>query len=288
MRIKGGRRLTAIHYRMPVASAQLKSCLLLAGLYADGMTRIFEPEPTRDHTERMLPAFGGKISRTGDVIELAPGPLRGTHVNVPGDISSAAFFLVAATVCPGSDLVLENVGINPTRHAVIEILQRMGADIQMENAQRVGAEPVADIRVRHRALTGLHIPPELVPIAIDEFPAICIAAACARGDTVLSGAAELRVKESDRIEAMAEGLRRLGVSVTTSPDGMTVTGGGMQGGEISSFGDHRIAMAFAVAALRAGGPVRILDCVNVNTSFPGFVNAAVASGMMIDVVESYG
>jgi 3-phosphoshikimate 1-carboxyvinyltransferase len=283
LRIRGGRKIKAISYRLPVASAQLKSCLLLAGLHAGGTTRIMEPVPTRDHTERMLPAFGGRIARDGDTIALTPGPLKAAAINVPADISSAAFFIVAASICPGADVLLEKVGVNPTRHAVIEILERMGADIHVKHLENIGAEPVADIRVRYRPLNGIHIPPDLVPIAIDEFPAILIAAACARGTTVLSDAAELRVKESDRIEAMAEGLRRLGIDVATSRDGMTVTGGDLRGGEINSFGDHRIAMAFAVAAVRAGGPVKILDCINVNTSFPGFVDTAHAAGMRIEV-----
>ena len=287
LRIRGGNRLQAINYQMPVASAQLKSCLLLAGLYANGITRIIEPGLTRDHTERMLPAFGCKITRDGDTIALTPGSLKSTSIDVPGDISSAAFFIVAASICPGSDVVLERVGINPTRHAVIEILERMGADIRIETLEHIGAEPVADIHIKYRPLNGIKIPPSLVPIAIDEFPAILIAAASARGVTILSEAAELRVKESDRIEAMADGLGRVGIEVATSRDGISVTGGTITGGVVNSFGDHRIAMAFAAAALHASNPIKILDCVNVNTSFPDFVNIGASVGMKIDIEENH-
>lgn len=283
LRIRGGRRLTGITYPMPVASAQLKSCLLLAGLYAHGDTTIIEPAVTRDHTERMLPGFGCKISRSSNRVTLVPGELTGTTVQVPGDISSAAFFLVAASICPGSDIVLENIGINPTRHAVIEILQMMGADLQVEPVSLASIEPVANIRVRYRPLTGIEIPSHLVPIAIDEIPAILIAAATAKGDTVLRDAAELRVKESDRIEAMAAGLTRLGIKNKTRPDGIVVTGGKLQGGTVDSYGDHRIAMAFAVAAIVADDAVRINDCINVNTSFPGFADIANSVGLQVRV-----
>jgi len=282
LHIRGGHKLTGLRYAMPVASAQLKSCLLLAGLYAEGSTTIIEPAVTRDHTERMLPGFGCHIIRTGNSVTLEPGKLTATQVKVPGDISSAAFFLVAASICPGSDIVLDNIGINPTRHAVIEILQMMGADIKVEAADSVsGTEPTATIRVKHRPLHGIDIPSHLVPIAIDEIPAILIAAAYAKGDTVLRDAAELRVKESDRIEAMADGLKRLGITAVTTPDGMIVSGGKMHGGEINSYGDHRIAMAFSVASTVSSDPIRILDCINVNTSFPGFVETANAVGLNI-------
>ncbi len=289
LHIRGGQQLRGIHYTMPVASAQLKSCLLLAGLYAQGNTTIIEPAVTRDHTERMLPGFGCHITRSGKSVTLQPGRLTATRVSVPGDISSAAFFLVAASICPGSDIVLDNIGINPTRHAVIEILQMMGADIQVEAAESVdGTEPTATIRVKHRPLHGIEIPSHLVPIAIDEIPAILIAAAYARGETVLRDAAELRVKESDRIEAMADGLKRLGIAAVTTPDGMIVTGGSMHGGEINSYGDHRIAMAFSVASTVSSGPVRVLDCINVNTSFPGFVETACSVGLDIRIEQTDG
>jgi 3-phosphoshikimate 1-carboxyvinyltransferase len=286
LHIRGGRKLKGINYRMPVASAQLKSCLLLAGLYAEGNTTIIEPAVTRDHTERMLPGFGRELSRSGNSVTLRPGRLTATEVNVPGDISSAAFFLVAASICPGSDIVLENIGINPTRHAVIEILQMMGADIQVETVNSAsGTEPTASIHVKYRPLSGIEIPSRLVPIAIDEIPAILIAAASAKGDTILRDAAELRVKESDRIEAMSDGLTRLGIINVTTPDGIVVTGGKLQGGTVDSYGDHRIAMAFAVSALIADGPVRITDCINVNTSFPGFASTANSVGMKVTVIE---
>lgn len=287
MRITGGSQLHGITYKTPVASAQLKSCLLLAGLYAQGATTIIEPAVTRDHTERMLPGFGCKVSTTDHTVVLQPGSLTGTRVHVPGDISSATFFMVAASICPGADIVLENIGINPTRHAVIEILQLMGADIHVENITRgQNVEPVANIHVKYRPLSAITIPAHLVPIAIDEIPALLIAAAYAQGTTILHDAAELRVKESDRIEAMAEGLTRLGVSVVTRPDGMEVTGGSIQGGTVNSFGDHRIAMAFAVSAIGAQAAVRILDCINVNTSFPGFVELANSLGMNIATEQS--
>ncbi|WAH61354.1 bifunctional prephenate dehydrogenase/3-phosphoshikimate 1-carboxyvinyltransferase [Pseudomonas silvicola] len=270
--IKGGRRLTAIDYTLPIASAQVKSSLLLAGLYAQGETRVTEPAPTRDHTERMLRGFGYPVSIQGSAVSLASGHgLTATRIEVPGDISSAAFFLVAASIADGSDLVLEHVGVNPTRTGVIDILKLMGADICLENLRQVGGEPVADLHVRSAALQGVEIPEALVPLAIDEFPVLFIAAACAQGRTVLRGAQELRVKESDRIQAMADGLSALGVTCQPTEDGIIIDGGALRGGEVQGHGDHRVAMAFSVAALRASGPVRILDCANVATSFPNFL-----------------
>ena len=272
--ITGNRRLHGINYELPVASAQLKSALLLAGLYAQGKTVITEPAPTRDHTERLLTHFGCPVTRSGRQITLECNTLRAGRLRIPGDISSAAFFLAAGSTVPGSDLVVEGVGINPTRHAVIEILSRMGADISVSNLDEGSAEPVADLRVKYRPLHGIRIPRELVPIAIDEFPAIMAAACHARGETVLEGAAELRVKESDRICALAEGLENMGVAVDIRPDGMRVTGGRPAGGVVQSQGDHRIAMAFSVAGLAALGPVTVQDCKNVDTSFPGFTDCA--------------
>lgn len=270
--IKGGQRLTAIDYTLPMASAQVKSSLLLAGLYAQGETRVTEPAPTRDHTERMLRGFGYPVSIQGGAVSLASGHgLTATRIEVPGDISSAAFFLVAASIADGSDLVLEHVGVNPTRTGVIDILKLMGADICLENLRQVGGEPVADLHVRSAALQGVEIPEALVPLAIDEFPVLFIAAACAQGRTVLRGAQELRVKESDRIQAMADGLSALGVTCQPTEDGIIIDGGALRGGEVQGHGDHRVAMAFSVAALRASGPVRILDCANVATSFPNFL-----------------
>lgn len=283
LRIRGGRRLAGIDYPLPVASAQVKSCLLLAGLYAEGVTRVTEPAPTRDHTERMLAGFGYALSRASDrtFALTGGGRLTGTEIDVPADISSAAFFLVGASIAPGSDLVLEHVGVNPTRTGVIDILRSMGADIELLNARLAGGEPVADLRVRHAPLRGIRIPAELVPLAIDEFPALFVAAACAEGETVLAGAEELRVKESDRIQVMADGLTALDIAARPTPDGIVIRGGALSGGTVDSHGDHRIAMSFAVAALRARGPIRIGDCANVNTSFPGFAALAREAGLAV-------
>lgn len=284
LRIRGGARLRGIRYSMPVASAQVKSALLLAGLYAEGRTCVSEPAPTRDHTERMLSGFGWPTEREGDTVCVQGGAvLHATDIEVPGDLSSAAFFLVGASIAEGSDLVLEHVGVNPTRTGALEILRRMGADIRLLNERTAGGEPVADIRVRGARLRGIEVPAELVPLAIDEFPVLFVAAANAQGETVVRGAAELRVKESDRIAAMAEGLAALGVAVETAPDGMRVRGGAYGGARVRSHGDHRVAMAFAIAALRAGGPITIEDCANVATSFPGFPELARAAGLRIEV-----
>jgi len=280
--IRGGRTLRGIDYTLPVASAQVKSCLLLAGLYAQGSTCVTEPAPTRDHTERLLAGMGYPVERSGARVCLAGGhALHAIAIDVPADISSAAFFLVGASIAPGSDLLLEHVGMNPTRTGIIEILQRMGASIEVSNARDVGGEPVADLRVRTAGLRGIDIPPELVPLAIDEFPVIFIAAACAAGRTVLTGASELRVKESDRIQVMADGLRQLGVQARPTPDGMVIEGGTIGAGRVDSHGDHRIAMAFAMAALRARATIEISDCANVNTSFPDFVGLARHAGLSI-------
>ena len=280
--IHGGADLSGIDYVMPVASAQVKSSVLLAGLYARGRTCVTEPAPTRDHTERMLAGMGYPLQREHDRVCLEGGhALHGITLDIPADISSAAFFLVGASIAAGSDLKLEHVGMNPTRTGVIDILRHMGADIAVSNERDVGGEPVADLQVRPAPLQGIDIPPELVPLAIDEFPVIFIAAACAQGRTVLTGAGELRVKESDRIQVMADGLNVLGVSAEATPDGMIIEGGPVGGGCVDSHGDHRIAMAFAMAALRAQGAIEILDCANVNTSFPGFVELAGAAGLDI-------
>lgn len=282
LRIRGGSQLQGISYDMPVASAQVKSCLLLAGLYAQGRTCVTEPAPTRDHTERMLRGFGYPVETRGSTACVeSGGRLTASRIDVPADISSAAFFMVGASIAEGADLTLEHVGINPTRTGIIHILRLMGADIELLNEREVGGEPVADIRVRASRLRGIRIPEEQVPLAIDEFPALFVAAACAEGETVLTGAEELRVKESDRIQVMADGLIALGVDARPTPDGMIVRGGPMTGGRIDSHGDHRIAMSFAMAALRAGGTVTIDDCANVNTSFPGFIDLAAGAGLGI-------
>lgn len=287
--IRGGRTLKGIDYNMPVASAQVKSALLLAGLYAEGETRVTEPAPTRDHTERMLAGFGYPVQRDGASVTVrSGGRLTGCQLEVPADISSAAFFLVGAAIAEGSELLLPHVGINPTRTGVIDILRLMGADIRLENERDSGGEPVADLRIRSGGLKGITIPEELVPLAIDEFPAIFVAAACAEGDTILHGAEELRVKESDRIQVMADGLTALGVELETYPDGIRIRGVGQgrpafTGGEIESHGDHRIAMSFAMAALRASGEIRIRNCANVATSFPGFAELAGRAGLSLQV-----
>ena len=280
--IKGGQRLTGMDYEMPMASAQVKSCLLLAGLYAAGRTSVTEPAPTRDHTERMLRGFGYPVSVEGSTASVESGhKLTATRIEVPADISSAAFFLVAASIAEGSELVLEHVGINPTRTGVIDILKLMGGDITLENQREVGGEPVADIRVRSAKLKGIDIPEDLVPLAIDEFPVLFVAAACAEGRTVLRGAEELRVKESDRIQVMADGLIALGVKAEPTPDGIIIEGGSIGGGEVWAHGDHRIAMSFSVASLRASAPIRIHDCANVATSFPNFLALAAEVGIQV-------
>lgn len=283
--VHGCKELKPLRYELPVASAQVKSALLLAGLNAAGYTWLREPGPSRDHTERMLESFGCVCLRTDGWLGVHGGAaLRGAEIAVPGDLSSAAFFLVGATIHPDSHLVLECVGVNPTRSGVISLLQKMGADIRLLNERKLGNEPVADIEVKSAALHGIHVTSEQVPLAIDEIPALMIAAALARGDTVLEGAAELRVKESDRLQAIADGLRALGIKVELWTDGMRVTGAGnFKGGEVASHGDHRIAMAFAMAGLRSQAPVRVLDCRNVDTSFPGFV--ALARGAGLDLTE---
>ncbi len=288
LRIKGGSALKAIHYDMPMASAQVKSCVLLAGLYATGETSVSEPAPTRDHTERMLRGFGYPVMKRGNTVSLVGGGrLQGVHIDVPADISSATFFMVAASIAPESDVLLQHVGVNPTRIGVINILRAMGGDITLDNERVVGGEPVADIRVRSAQLKGIEIPEDQVPLAIDEFPALFIAAACAEGKTVLRGAEELRVKESDRIQVMADGLQTLGVQAQPTPDGIEIVGKGsspqvMGGGAIECHHDHRIAMSFAIAGLRASAPIHIKGADNVATSFPNFVELAKYVGMKLE------
>ena len=280
--ICGGQTLRSIHYELPMASAQVKSCVLLAGLYSEGRTSVREPGPSRDHTERMLRGFGYSVQSNQDVIALdGGGNLKGCDIDVPADISSAAFFLVAASIAPDSDLMLTHVGINPTRIGVINVLRLMGANISLHNKREVGGEPVADIRVRSARLKGIEIPLDQVPLAIDEFPALFIAAACAVGRTVLRGAEELRVKESDRIAAMAEGLSTLGIMNEVLEDGIIIDGGTLGGGVVKTYHDHRIAMSFAIAGLRATGKITVLDCDHVATSFPGFDSLARSLGLQI-------
>ncbi|WP_285259440.1 bifunctional prephenate dehydrogenase/3-phosphoshikimate 1-carboxyvinyltransferase [Halopseudomonas bauzanensis] len=283
LQINGGQsQLKGMDYVMPMASAQVKSCLLLAGLYAEGKTSVTEPAPTRDHTERMLKGFGYPVQVNGATATVESGhKLTGGKIDVPADISSAAFFMVAASIAEGSDLTLEHVGINPTRIGVINILRAMGGDITLSNEREVGGEPVADVRVRYAGLKGIEIPLDQVPLAIDEFPALFIAAACAEGRTVLRGAEELRVKESDRIQVMADGLQQLGIKAEPTPDGIIIDGGVMGSATVDSHMDHRIAMSFAIASLRATGEIRITDCIHVATSFPGFIDLARSVGINI-------
>lgn len=284
--IRGKTRLDSLTYVMPVASAQVKSCLLLAGLCGDAEVRVIEPGPSRDHTERMLTAFGATLYQEAGRVGLSGRqPLQACDFAVPADLSSAAFFMVAAAITPGAELLIRGVGVNPTRAGVLNILRSMGADIELLNQRDEGAEPVADILVRASDLQGIEIDPAQVPLAIDEFPALFIAAACAQGTTILRGAEELRVKESDRIAVMAEGLAVLGVEVETFEDGIRIEGGPIAGGTVASHGDHRIAMSFAVAALRADGEITVQDCVNVDTSFPGFVDTARNAGLQITVID---
>ncbi len=291
LKIRGGQKLQGIAYALPIASAQVKSCLLLAGLYAVGRTEVSEPEKSRDHTERMLTAFGYPVEVQGErVVVQGGGRLTATRIEVPADISSAAFFLVGAAIVPGSELVLKAVGVNPTRSGVIEILRLMGVQIAESNRRMLGGEPVADLQVRSRGLKGIQIPAALVARAIDEFPAIFIAAACAEGRTVLTGAKELRVKESDRIQVMHEGHQAMGVATEPTSDGIVIHGfgprGTFSGGVINSHGDHRVAMAFSMAALRARAALTIRDCANVGTSFPGFVELARGAGLNIEVTST--
>ncbi|WP_426689941.1 3-phosphoshikimate 1-carboxyvinyltransferase [Rhodanobacter ginsengiterrae] len=277
LQVHGGQPLRGIRYELPVASAQVKSALLLAGLYAAGETEIIEPHPTRDYTERMLAAFGWPIAFAPGRARLQGGhALRATDVEVPADFSSAAFFLVAASIVPGSEIRLPGVGLNPRRTGLLQALRLMGADITIEHEREAGGEPVGDLRVRHAPLHGVELPETIVPDMIDEFPALFIAAAVASGHTVIRGAAELRVKESDRIATMATGLRALGARIEETPDGAIIHGGRLDGGTVESHLDHRIAMSFAVAGLVATAPVRINDCSHVATSFPDF--PALANG----------
>ncbi|MDQ0010379.1 3-phosphoshikimate 1-carboxyvinyltransferase [Luteibacter jiangsuensis] len=282
LRIRGGAGLKGIAYEPPVASAQIKSALLLAGLYADGFTEVVEPHPTRDYTESMLKAFGWPIDYSPGRARLEGGHvLRAVDVDVPADFSSAAFFIVAACIVPGSEVRLKAVGLNPRRTGLLAALELMGADIRVENERNSGGEDIGDLVVRHAPLHGVALPLEIVPDMIDEFPALFVAAAVAEGMTTIRGAAELRVKESDRIASMAHGLKACGVLVDELPDGAIIRGGTIGGGSIDSHGDHRIAMSFAIAGLVASAPIAIGDCANVATSFPGFMELANGVGFRL-------
>lgn len=291
VRIHGAGPLTAIDYDLSVPSAQVKSAILLAGLYARGVTTVREHAITRDHTERMLRAFGVEVHSTMGVQASLTGPstLRACSIDVPGDISSSAFFLVGAVLAAAPRVVIKNVGINPTRIGVIEILKLMGARIELTNTRVLGDEPVADLVVEKSPLKGIDVPVEWVPLAIDEFPAIFVAAACASGTTRVTQAAELKVKESDRIGVMAAGLQALGIPCEVLADGMVIHGSDdphpFKGGWVDSHGDHRIAMAFAMASLRSSGVIEIADTANVATSFPSFEVSARTLGLRIEGVR---
>jgi len=299
VKIWGGQSLSGIDYILPVASAQVKSAILLAALYVQGEVAVTEHEPTRDHTERMFQAFGMQLKTqvlsqnaqavcmTGarKISLLGRQVLQASDIQVPSDISSAAFFMVAGLIAKDAEVVIRGVGMNPTRTGILPILKAMGGKIKVENQRLEGGEPVADLVVFSSSLKGVDIPEETIPLAIDEFPVIFIAAACAEGVTRLRGARELRVKESDRIAAMAEGLTRLGIETTVYDDGIDILGGQLRAGCVESRGDHRIAMAFTVAGLRADGEIKINDCANVATSFPNFVTLACSLGFHLSVGE---
>ena len=277
--------ITGVSYELPVASAQVKSAILLAGLGARGETCVSEPVPTRDHTERMLPSFGMSIERTnGRTCLIGRQPLRATRIDVPGDFSSAAFLMLAGLIGP-RELQVGAVGVNSTRTGFLRMMDAMGGILQIAARRTSGAEPVADVMAKPGMLQGALIPASLVPSAIDEMPAVFAAAACAMGETVIEGAGELRLKESDRISAMVSGLRKLGVDCEETPDGARIRGGRVLGGEIDCKGDHRVAMAFAVLGLVAKGPVVIRDVDCVDTSFPGFADTALQLGLNLEPIE---
>lgn len=284
--IEGGQKLQGIDYVLPIASAQIKSCLLLAGLYASSPITLTEKVKTRDHTERLLAAFGAKLSVKDNTITLSPSALYAQNVSVPGDLSSAAFFIAGASMTKGSHILLRHVGVNPTRMGIIHILKAMGADITLHDVRLQSAEPVADIEVKGADLKGITLPNEWVTSAMDEFPIIFVVASLAHGETRIEGIKELRFKETDRISTMAQGLRTLGVALEESHDGIVIQGGEIKGGVVSSEGDHRVAMAFAMASLKAKDPIHIKDCENINTSFPGFVDFANQCGLTIKAVQN--
>ena len=288
LKISPSQNLSSIKWRMNVASAQVKSAILLAGLYTNGTTGVFETVKTRDHTERMLVQFGATVAQDGGWVRVTGGDvLQATEVEVPGDISSAAFFIVGALLDAQSDLIIKSVGINPTRTGLLDALKMMGGAIEVGNQRTFGNEQVADLRVLGKgALRGIDVPASLIPCMIDEIPILAVAAAFADGVTRLAGCEELRVKESDRIASVAAGLRSLDVSVEEKPDGLVIEGGKVGGGAVQSFGDHRIAMAFSIAGSRAAGDVLVHDCACVSTSFPGFVELATQAG--VELVQSQG
>ncbi|MDI3363645.1 3-phosphoshikimate 1-carboxyvinyltransferase [Pantoea sp. V108_6] len=284
MRIAGTPRLRSITYDLPVASAQVKSAVLLAGLYADGVTTVIERKPTRNYTETMVSAFGGNVSVSGQEIRVERSNLKGRDVVVPGDISSAAFFMVAAAINPGASITIRNVGINPTRTGIVDALRLMGARVELSDRRSSGGEEVADITVTGTELAGIELDADIAPRMIDEFPVFFVAAAFANGTTVVRGAEELRVKESDRIETMLVGLRQLGVTVESKPDGAVISGVGsrtLKGGvAIETAYDHRIGMAFAIASSRCEDGITIVDAEAIGTSFPGFGDLCAGCGLV--------
>lgn len=286
IKISGGFEISGHSFDLKVASAQVKSAILLAGLYANSCVSVTEPVDTRDHTERMLADMSCRIVRKNRQITLSPpASLQARAFHVPADISSAAFFMVGATISAGSDLIIESVGVNPTRTGVIEILRLMGADITLLNQRQVAGEPVADLHVKSSQLNGIHIPEDLVASAIDEFPCLMIAAASAEGQTVVTGAKELRVKESDRIASMVSGLKAIGIQARELDDGMIVEGGTISGGTVDSHDDHRISMSFAIAGLASENEILVKDCRNVATSFPGFNELAASAGLKLHTIN---
>jgi 3-phosphoshikimate 1-carboxyvinyltransferase len=287
LQISGSSKLKAIHYDLPIASAQVKSSILLAGLYVDGITSLTEPAITRDHTERMLISMGANLTKLGNKISIEGKPkIFGCDVNVPADLSSASFVILAAVLSEDSDILIKNVGINPTRIGVLEILKSMGADITLEKKLMISGEPVADIRVKSSKLKGSDIDPKLVSLAIDEFPVLFVAAASSVGKTTFSGIGELRVKESDRIAAMSKGLQDIGIKVDEYPDGAVIHGGKFSGGLVRSYGDHRIAMSLAIAGTVADDQIIVKDIDSVDTSFPGFCECMVNIGADIRIIEA--
>ncbi len=284
LQVRGGIRLSGIHYDLPVASAQVKSAVLLAGLYANGTTSVTEPAVTRDHTERMLRHLGCDVGISDRTVTIEGGArLTGCAIEVPADLSSATFIILGTLLSESADILIEKVGVNPTRTGVIDILRAMGADLSLENPRLLGEEPVADLRIRASNLHGCAVDPKLVSLAIDEFPALFVAAAAAQGTTTFTGIGELRVKESDRIAAMADGMRRLGIKVEETRDGAVVHGGHFTGGDVNSFHDHRVAMSLAMAATIAQDEVLIRDVDNVDTSFPGFRECVAGIGADVRV-----
>lgn len=267
-----GQNLTGITYELPVASAQVKSAILLAGLQAEGTTTVIEPVKTRDHTERMIRQFGGNVEQMGDKVIVCGGQeLTGTHIDVPGDISSAAFFLAAGAIIPGSEILLKNVGLNPTRTGIIDVLKDMGAKLSIEEYDQNSAEPAGDIRIKFSQLKGTTVAGELIPRLIDEIPVIALLASQAEGRTVIKDAAELKVKETNRIDSVVDELTKLGAKIEATEDGMIIEGKtALTGGSVSTYGDHRIGMMLSVAALISSGEVRLTGSEAVAVSYPGF------------------